>query len=333
MRAPESLRRPCRCDEREMLTTMNTYPTTTVPAPTANPAPGVAATTTQAPSVPAPPTPTRQERAAQMAATVDAACERLAEQLAAGHTKDYLAFLAFHARFHKYSPANALLILSQRPAATRVAGISTWNKLGYRVRAGEKAIWIWAPVLRKGVDAATGEEGERLVGFRPAPVFDAAQLANLEEKPLPSLFTPLPDDAEDLYHRVRARIEAERIVVEERPLPMGVQGVSLGGTIFVRRGLDSRNRLAVLLHELAHELAHRGEAQRTKPLALRELEAESTAYVVGAALGREIPHSADYVLGYGVDAAALRASLGTIQALARRVLAVVDADREEAVAA
>ncbi len=201
------------------------------------------------------------------------------------------------------------------------------------MRAGERAIWLWAPVLRKGVEAATGEEKERLVAFKPAPVFDASQLANLDEKPLPTFFTPLPDDVEPLYQQVRARIEAERIVVEERPLPMGVQGVSLGGAIFIRRGLDSRNRLAVLLHELAHELAHRGEAQRAKPLALRELEAESTAYVVGAALGLDIPHSSDYLLGHGLDAAALRASLGTIQALARRVLAVVDSDREEPVAA
>ncbi len=294
------------------------------------------APTTITPSTPAQstqPTLTRRERAEQMAATVDAACERLAEQLGGGHTREYLAFLTFHARFHRYSAANALLILSQRPEATRVAGLSTWNKLGYRVRAGERALWIWAPVLRKGVDPATGQEGERLVAFRPAAVFDASQLANLEEKPLPSLFTPLPDDVEPLYRQVRERIETERIAVEERALPMGVQGVSLGGSIFIRRGLDSRNRLAVLLHELAHELAHRGEAQRAKPVALRELEAESTAYVVGAALGLDIPHSSDYLLGHGLDAAALRASLGTIQALARRVLAVVDGEREEAVAA
>ncbi len=297
---------------------MNTYPTT------------VSTTTTvPAPSVPAPSTPTRQERAQQMAATVDAACERLAEQLAAGHTEAFLAFLAFHAKFHKYSAANTLLIFSQRPDATRVAGLSTWNRLGYRVRAGEKALWIWALVLRKGVDPSTREEGERLVGFRPAPVFDASQLANLDEKPLPSLFTPLPDDVEPLYQRVRERIEEERIVVEERSLPMGVQGVSLGGAIFIRRGLDSRNRLAVLLHELAHEVAHRGEAQRAKPVARRELEAEGAAYVVGAAIGLDIPHSSDYLLAYGLDAPALRATLGKIQALARRVLAIVGEEEPE----
>ncbi|MDP9358889.1 MAG: ArdC-like ssDNA-binding domain-containing protein [Chloroflexota bacterium] len=76
------------------------------------------------------PRPTRKERAAQLVATVDAACERLAEQLAAGHTEAYLQFLAFHAKFHRYSPANALLIQSQCPEASRVAGLSTWNKLG-----------------------------------------------------------------------------------------------------------------------------------------------------------------------------------------------------------
>ncbi len=302
---------------------MNSHIATTVPTSIMTPPPNKLE----------PPTPSRQERAQQMAATIEAACERLAEQLAAGHSEAYLQFLSFHARFHKYSAANTLLILSQRPDATRVAGLTTWNRLGYRVRAGEKAIWVWAPVLRKGLDATTGEEVETLVAFRPAAVFDCSQLANLEEKPLPSLFTPLPDDVEDLYHRVLARIEGERIVVEERPLPMGVQGVSLGGAIFIRRGLDSRNRLAVLLHELAHELAHRGEAQRAKPVAVRELEAESTAYVVGAALGLQIPHSADYLLGFALDAAALRASLGTIQSLARRVLAVVDSDREEPVVA
>lgn len=82
---------------------------------------------------------------------------------------------------------------------------------------------------------------------------------------------------------------------------------------------------------MTHELAHRGEAQRAKPVALRELEAESTAYVVAAVLGLEIPHSPDYLLGYGLDAAALRASLGTIQTLARQVPAVVNSESVSAV--
>ncbi len=259
------------------------------------------------------PAPTRQERAAGMAATVDAAFDRLASQLAAGHSQEYLNVLAFFARFHRYSANNCLLIRSQRPNATRVAGMKTWNRAGYTVRKGERAIWVWAPVTKKIDEAGTTEPREVVVAFRPAPAFDAAQLKEIEDKPLPSFFKPLPDDVE----------EGERILVAEHRLPPGVQGASLGGTILLRPGLDSRNRLFTLLHEYAHEVAHRGQAQREKPREVREFEAESVAFVVAAALRLEIPTSSDYLLSHGATAEVLRASLGTIQSLTRRVLATV----------
>ncbi len=292
---------------------MNTYPTTAIPA----------TTTVPAQNVPALSTPTRQERAAQMATMVNAACDRLTEQLTAGHSQEYLSALAFFARFHRYSANNCILIRTQRPEATRVDGLKRWNGLGYTVRKGERAIWLWAPVTKQIDGAGTSEQREIVVAFRPAPVFDAGQLNEIEDKPLPSLFQPLPDDAEDLFQRVRARIEGERIVVAEHRLPSGVQGVSLGGTILLRPRLDSRNRLFTLLHEYCHEVAHRGQAQRAKLRETREFEAESTAFVVAAALGLEIPTSADYLLSHGATAEVLRSSLGTVQALARRVLAIV----------
>ncbi|MDP9357833.1 MAG: ArdC family protein [Chloroflexota bacterium] len=292
---------------------MNSHVATTVPTSIMTPAP----------SRLEPPTPTRQERAQQMAATVDLACERLAQQLAAGHSQEYLQVLAFFARFHRYSANNCLLVRSQRPDATRVAGLKRWNQLGYSVRKGERAVWLWAPVTRKIDDTGTSEPREVVVAFRPCPVFADVQLNEIEAKPLPTLFKPLPDDAQDLYHRVRERIESERILVAEHHLPAGVQGVSLGGAILLRPGLDSRNRLFTLLHEYCHEVAHRGEAQRAKTREVREFEAESVAFVVAAALGLEIPTSGDYLLSHGATAEVLRASLGTIQTLARRVLATV----------
>ena len=79
----------------------------------------------------------------------------------------------------------------------------------------------------------------------------------------------------------------------------------------------------MLLHELAHELAHHGEAQQAKPLGQRELEAEASSYVVAAALGLENVGSRDYLLTYAVSPDQLRVSLATIQGLVRRVLAVV----------
>ena len=276
------------------------------------------------------------DRATALAATVDGAVERLAEQLAEGHTAEFLATLGLFDRFRRYSARNVLLIMAQRPDATLVAGMRRWNEIGYRIKAGEKALWIQAPIVKKEIDERTGEEVEAMVGFRPAPVFDASQLANLEERPLPAPDRPQPDDAGELYAAVAARIVAAEIPVEERALPGAGPGVSRGGGILVRAGLDSRTRLAVLLHELVHELEHHGGGTGGKPVHLMEFEAESAAYVAAAALGVEHPTARDYLLGWRGSAEQLRGSLADVQRIVRRVLAVVappEAGAEEGVMA
>src|SRR5260370_37092606 len=101
------------------------------------------------------------------------------------------------ARFHKYSFGNIMLLASQKPTATRVAGIRTWNSLGRFVKRGEKGILILAPMIgrKKPTDAiATEVESEnsaderkpqqQLYGFRAVYVFDLSQT---EGKELPIL--------------------------------------------------------------------------------------------------------------------------------------------------
>ena len=56
-------------------------------------------------------------------------------------------YLTAMARFHNYSFGNIMLIARQRPTATRVAGIRTWNSLGRFVKRGEKGILILAPMV------------------------------------------------------------------------------------------------------------------------------------------------------------------------------------------
>ena len=51
----------------------------------------------------------------------------LIEQLEAGHSESLTAFLDAMAHFHAYSFGNVLLIARQKPDATRVAGMFTWN--------------------------------------------------------------------------------------------------------------------------------------------------------------------------------------------------------------
>ena len=64
----------------------------------------------------------------------------MAEQVEAlVNEDDWQAMLAAAARFHRYTFRNVLLILSQRPDATQVAGYRTRQSLGRQVRRGSAA--------------------------------------------------------------------------------------------------------------------------------------------------------------------------------------------------
>jgi hypothetical protein len=68
---------------------------------------------------------------------------------------------------------------SQKPDATNVAGLRTWNSLGRFVKRGEKGILILAPMIgRKKADRAAEatedakQSQPQLYGFRAVYVFD-----------------------------------------------------------------------------------------------------------------------------------------------------------------
>jgi hypothetical protein len=73
-----------------------------------------------------------------------------------------------------------MLVARQKPDATNVAGLRTWNSLGRFVKWGEKGIFILAPMIgkkRKEEEAPADRDeksnGEaRLYGFRAVYVFD-----------------------------------------------------------------------------------------------------------------------------------------------------------------
>src|ERR1017187_9932744 len=71
----------------------------------------------------------------------------LIAQLDAGKSDALTAYLDAMARFHNYSFGNILAIARQKPIATNVAGMYTWNQLGRRVKKGEKGIQILAPMI------------------------------------------------------------------------------------------------------------------------------------------------------------------------------------------
>ena len=122
----------------------------------------------------------------------------LVEALESGQSEVLTEYLNAMARFHNYSFGNIMLIARQKPAATRVAGIRTWNSLGRFVKRGEKGILILAPMVGRrtqrrdeisteieSANAADERKAEQeLYGFRAVYVFDVDQT---EGKELPGL--------------------------------------------------------------------------------------------------------------------------------------------------
>jgi antirestriction protein ArdC len=82
----------------------------------------------------------------------------------------------------------------QKPDATNVAGLRTWNSLGRFVRRGEKGIFILAPLVgkkerQKDTTETTDakETVTQLPGFRGVYVFDINQTEG-KELPLSGKF-------------------------------------------------------------------------------------------------------------------------------------------------
>src|SRR6266849_1428851 len=131
---------------------------------------------------------------------IDQGIEQLLGELQQGKSERLETYLAFTARFHRYSAHNQMLIYVQCPNASFVAGYKTWQEMGYQVARGQKGIRILAPRPYKKVNAETQAEEPGLY-FVTVSVFDASQLLDVDKQPLPTFFTPLGDDQQEFYAR------------------------------------------------------------------------------------------------------------------------------------
>lgn len=260
-----------------------------------------------------------QDQAKELA---DQALNKLASAIEQGHSETLRTYLAVMGRFHRYSWGNALLIASQRPTATHVAGFQTWRKLGRHVRKGEKGIMILAPVVvKKRVETNEGEDEQtRVFGFRTAYVFDQSQT---EGDPLPE-FAVVKGHPQHYTARLKGLIEASGIALAYTPEIAPAHGMSSGGRIQILRGLAPAEEFSVLVHEFAHERLHRGKRRSQTSKTVRETEAEAVAFVVTTSIGLDTnTAAADYIQLYNGDKNTLAESLSFIQSTATEILRAI----------
>jgi hypothetical protein len=300
-----------------------------------------------------------EERSERTAAKVAAAQELLAEQVAALRSgEDWQRFLAFQAKLHQYSPNNVLLIHAQHtqahaiglvdaPEPSYVAGFKTWKALGRSVTKGQHGYAILAPVaglrrlavdpsgerrlLDAGEQARPGEteERHRLVrGFRVSHVFDVSQTTG---EPLPGPTRPqlLRGEAPlGLGAAVLALLERQGFSVSTVADAQAIGGANgqtnwAERTVVVRADMDDAAMVKTLVHEAAHVLLHEGAPDQLLPRPIKEVEAESVAFVVASAHGMATDdYSFPYVAAWAGDdpVAAIQATQRRVAGAARVIL-------------
>jgi antirestriction protein ArdC len=253
----------------------------------------------------------------------ESAVAKLMDALERGQSEALKLYLAMMSRFHRYSWGNILLIYSQRPDASHVAGFHAWLKLRRFVRKGEKGIVILAPMVgrKKSDDDLTEDAQTRLFGFRAAHVFDLSQT---DGEPLAE-FASVKGDPQDYNDRLIQFVASRNIVLAYDSAIAPARGMSSGGKITLLPDLSPAEHLAVLVHELGHELLHRGDRRTATTHTIRETEAEAVAYVVSTAIGLDTSTScSDYIQLHAGDKTTLAESLTFIQQTASVILQAIE---------
>ena len=232
-------------------------------------------------------------------------------------SESFRAYLDFQSKFYRYSPSNVLLIMSQYPDASMIAGYRSWQRMNRFVRKGEKSIRILAPLIRK--DKETQEP--KVFGYRAVPVFDVKQTDGQE---IPTFEVPrlTSNDGEGLYDRMRQVSWDEGLLVQ-RSGDMFLHRMEAMGyyapdqkKIAVRPDIAQLQATKTLAHELGH---HFGEHKTSGPDT--ETQAEGVSYVVLKHFGLDSgERSFPYVATWAKDKNVLKANLGYIGEISKRLI-------------
>jgi hypothetical protein len=270
-----------------------------------------------------------------------ASVDALTKEIESGRTEALFTYLQTMAKFPTYSARNVLLIAAQRPTATHLEGVRSWNDLGRSVRPGEKGIRIFAPTIgikpesqgqaqdtakkpAKGKKAAepqkeTAHQPEtQLLGFRAVSVFDISQTGG----------EALPDsrqtiDVAEKLEKLTTFAQAQGMTIEFVEWIGEKKGSSYRGMIRLLPNMTPAESFPVLLREVASQLLFTIKRRTFVTRILHQQETKAAAFVVCEALGLDSKTAfSDCQLYYG-DSRLLSESLAVVHRTAAVILGAV----------
>jgi hypothetical protein len=311
----------------------------------------------------------REGYAQRRAEKIEAAQAVLADQVAAIQSgEDWRRYLAVQARLHTYSASNVLLIVAQHakaiadgnvatPLPSYVAGFQTWKALGRTVQAGQRGYAILAPHPRTTRTATDADGNQRTLKRREHPrpdesvaattvmrgfgieyVFAAEQTqgdplpepprAQLLEGDAPAGLEPALVTLADSYGYTVVRVSRDALGEAKGMTRFDA------GTILIRSEMDVAAQVKTLIHEIGHVLLHDPATNPAGALidrGLKEVEAESVAYIVADAHGMPTDaYSFPYIAGWAGDngADAVQATATRVACAAKEIIAASPAEHD-----
>lgn len=201
----------------------------------------------------------------------------------------YRDLLKTMSKFHNYSAQNCLLIATQNPSASFVAGFDSWKRNFHRyVKKDSHAIMIKSPCKYKTKDENTGEEQEKL-GFKASYVFDIKDTAQIHGKPIVQIGVDnLSGSVQNFSDFLLCLTSCADIPIRYEKLKGKANGCYTekddSPCIIIDSSLSELQTIKTLIHEIAHSRLHSStsteKSEKKKTREQKELEAESVAFIV-----------------------------------------------------
>ena len=268
----------------------------------------------------------KQERAA-----------KLIEQGVEALLADPDSFYKFSGRFHRYSIPNQILIMAQRPDATRCASVATWNSMGRRINQGEHGLSIFYPIFGKEMEKVDPDTGviarhKPLIGFGVGNTFDISQTNG---KPIPEEPTVVDrlgesEAAKDIDRRGASYGLGEGLRFTKIPIGQA-RGFYAPGVKTIGLNEDAPFGEILTTKTLLHERAHFEDPHiLTGKRSAGEQIAESAAFMTMNHFGHDTSaYSHHYLASWATDMHRLRHNLGDAQKIATKLITKIEAENPE----
>lgn len=272
------------------------------------------------------------------------------------------SFLSFSAKFHNYSFHNQILIWVQKPDATYVNGFRKWMEMGREVTNWDNGIVVIAPMIKKvklspeEASSLPPEEAEnsykthtRFSGVKVYDISDTRPIPGWEEMKGKKPFEPTQwrKDSNEAREEITSLVNAVIGWAKSQNIDYGYEkmaeemgGFSAGGKIRINDTYQGINLFSTAVHEIAHELLHwesTEETKRSKESRLttrqqKEIDAETTAYIVLQHYGFETVDTPNYLALWKAKGEDIKERREHINKAVKTIIKAIDSEMARTIA-